>query len=178
MVCKFPAWSTTIPSSCPKNLGATLLGSLSDLPDLVRKMRAEVVVVAYSSGDQKSMVGVLRNVMAEGASVWVVPRLFELGRRGSSGDHLWGLPLTYLRSPALFRQWALKRVFDLVLTGVGVLLLSPLMLLISAAVYLDCWATHSPPSEEDHTGGATLRAAEVPHHASRRAQLGNDAMGR
>ena len=79
MVCKFPAWSTTIPSSCPKNLGATLLGSLSDLPDLVRKMRAEVVVVAYSSGDQKSMVGVLRNVMAEGASVWVVPRLFELG---------------------------------------------------------------------------------------------------
>jgi exopolysaccharide biosynthesis polyprenyl glycosylphosphotransferase len=122
----------------PAELGATLLGGLSDLPDVVRRMKAEVVVVAYSSGDQKCLVGALRDAMAEGASVWVVPRLFELGWKGSSGEHLWGLPVMYLRSPALFRpQWALKRVFDLVLTGVGVLVLSPLLLLISAAVYLD-----------------------------------------
>ncbi len=122
----------------PAELGATLLGGLSDLPELVRKMKAEVVVVAYSSGDQKSMVGALRDAMAEGASVWVVPRLFELGWKGSSGEHIWGLPVVYLRSPALLRpQWALKRVFDLILTWIGVLVLSPLLLLISAAVYLD-----------------------------------------
>lgn len=119
-------------------LGTTLLGGLSDLPDLVRKMKAEVVVVAYSSGDQKTMVSALRDAMTEGALVWVVPRLFELGWKGPSGGHLWGLPVMYLRSPALLRpQWALKRVFDVLLTGIGVLVLSPLFLLISAAVYLD-----------------------------------------
>lgn len=122
----------------PSELGATLLGGLSALPGLVRSMKVEVVVVAYSSGDQKSMVGTLRHAMAEGASVWVVPRLFELGWKGSSGEHIWGLPVMYLRSPALFRpQWALKRVFDLTLTGIGVILLSPLLLLLAGAVYLD-----------------------------------------
>ena len=122
----------------PAELGTTLLGGMSDLSDLVRKLKVEVVLVAYSSGDHKTMVSALRDAMAEGALVWVVPRLFELGWKGSSGEHLWGLPVMYLKSPALLRpQWALKRVFDVILTGIGVLVLSPLLLVISAAVYLD-----------------------------------------
>lgn len=121
-----------------EDLGTTLLGDVSKLPKLVRATKAEVLIVAYSSGDQRAMVGTLREAMAEGASVWVVPRLFELGWKGPRGDHIWGLPVMRLRAPAAYRpQWALKRLFDLVLTGLGVIVLSPVFLLIAAAVYFD-----------------------------------------
>lgn len=122
----------------PEELGAPLLGEISDLPKLVRARAAEVLIVAYTSGDQRAMVGKLREAMNGGASVWVVPRLFELGWKGPRGDHIWGLPVMRLRAPAAYRpQWALKRLFDLVLTGVGVLLLSPVFLSIATAVYFD-----------------------------------------
>lgn len=122
----------------PAELGTKVLGGLSDLPKLVRATEAKVVIVAYSAGDQKAMVGTLREIVAKGASVWIVPRLFELGWRGLNGDHIWGLPVMHLRSPAQYRpQWALKRLFDVVLTATGVLILSPLLFLITAAVYFD-----------------------------------------
>ncbi|MBA3628085.1 MAG: exopolysaccharide biosynthesis polyprenyl glycosylphosphotransferase [Actinobacteria bacterium] len=119
-------------------LGTTVLGGISDLPELVRATGAEVVLVTYSSGDEKTMVGTLRDTIAEGASVWIVPRLFELGWRGQNGDHIWGVPVMHLKSPAQYRpQWAFKRFFDLVFTGVSLLVLSPLLLLIGGAIYLD-----------------------------------------
>ncbi len=122
----------------PAELGTPLLGGLSDLPRLVRATEAKVVVVAYSSGDQRDLIEILRETIAEGASVWVVPRLFELGWSGQRGDHIWGLPVMHLKSPAHYRpQWALKRLFDIALTAGALVLLSPLLLGATAAVYLD-----------------------------------------
>jgi exopolysaccharide biosynthesis polyprenyl glycosylphosphotransferase len=119
-------------------LGAPILGGLHEVPRLVRAHGIHIVIVAFCSSNQGNMVDVIRSAMMNGAQGWVVPRLFELGSRPYSGDHLWGLPMMRLQTPARSRpEWALKRAFDFVLAGIGVFLLWPVMALIAAAVLVE-----------------------------------------
>lgn len=126
------------PQFPPAELGARILGSLNEVPRLVRSHQIHVVIVAFSSSQQGSMVEVIRGAMANGAQGWVVPRFFELGSRSYVGDHLWGLPVVRLQTPARSRpEWALKRGLDFLLAGIGVLLLSPLMCAVALAVFME-----------------------------------------
>jgi exopolysaccharide biosynthesis polyprenyl glycosylphosphotransferase len=119
-------------------LGARLVGGLSDLPDLVRSHEVDVVIVAFSNGSQASLVEVIRAAMASGATVWVVPRFFELGAAGNSKDHLWGIPVVRLNPPARSRpEWILKRAIDFAVAAVGCILISPLLALIALAVLVE-----------------------------------------
>ena len=119
-------------------LGTRFLGGLSDLPDLVRSHQIEVVIVAFSSGDQSSMIDTIRAAMAGGASVWVVPRFFELGSAGGEGDHLWGLPVVRLQPPARSKPgWVVKRTLDFVLAALGVVVTAPLMGIIALATLIE-----------------------------------------
>jgi exopolysaccharide biosynthesis polyprenyl glycosylphosphotransferase len=119
-------------------LGAEVLGDLSDVPYLVTSRRIDVVIVAFSSSEQASMVDVIRAAMARGAQVWVIPRFFELGYASPTSDHLWGLPVVRLQTPARIRPaWILKRAMDFSLAGLGILTLSPLLAIIAAAICLE-----------------------------------------
>ncbi|HEU4480986.1 MAG TPA: sugar transferase, partial [Actinomycetota bacterium] len=118
-------------------LGTRLIGDTSSLPDLIRSHEISNVIVSFSSGDQANMVSVMRAAMTAGATVWVVPRLFELGGAGTS-DHLWGLPLVKLQPPARSRpEWFFKRAIDYVLAGIGAVILAPVMALIALGVYVE-----------------------------------------
>jgi exopolysaccharide biosynthesis polyprenyl glycosylphosphotransferase len=119
-------------------LGAPTIGRLADVPNLVRERSIEVVLVAFSATDHGSMVDLIRSTMSAGATVWVVPRFFELGAADSNGDHVWGLPVMRLQAPARSRpEWVMKRALDFIMAGIGVLLLSPILAVIAALVYLE-----------------------------------------
>jgi FlaA1/EpsC-like NDP-sugar epimerase len=119
-------------------LGARLVGGLRDLPDLVRSYDIDVVIVAFSNGSQASQVEVIRAAMAGGATVWVVPRFFELGASGHTKDHLWGIPVVRLNLPARSRpEWIIKRAIDFALAAVGCIVLAPVLGVITLAVLLE-----------------------------------------
>ena len=119
-------------------LGARLVGGLDDLPQLVRTHDVDVVIVAFSNSNQASLVEVIRASMAGGATVWVVPRFFELGAAGESKDHLWGIPVVRLNPPARSRpEWILKRAVDFLFAAIGCVLLSPLLGAIALAVMIE-----------------------------------------
>ena len=118
-------------------LGTRLVGGLSDLPDLIERHGVENVIVAFSSGDQAGMVDVIRTAMSRKVSVWIVPRFFELGS-SSQKDHLWGMPVARLQTPARHRpEWVLKRALDYVLSVAAVILLSPLLAVITLLILLE-----------------------------------------
>jgi exopolysaccharide biosynthesis polyprenyl glycosylphosphotransferase len=126
------------PKYGPSELGAAVLGGTRDIPAIVADKDIAHILVAFSSGDQRNMVGVMRDALATGASVWVVPRLFELGASGSSGDHLWGLPLSRLRPPARSRRsWVVKRTLDFALACAALILLAPVFAAIALAILID-----------------------------------------
>lgn len=119
-------------------LGARLIGSLSDIPAIVTERRIDVVIVAFSTGDQGNMIDVIRDVMSSGADVWVVPRFFELGFAGGASDHVWGLPMVRLQTPARSRpMWLLKRALDFILASVAVVVSAPVMGIVALATLVD-----------------------------------------
>lgn len=126
------------PKYAPNELGTRTIGGLSEIPEIVKTHNIDVVLVAFSASGQHSMVEVIRGAMAAGATVWVVPRFFELGAADTGGDHLWGLPVMRLQAPARSRpEWIMKRTIDFVLAGLGVLALSPVLAILALLVLLE-----------------------------------------
>ena len=126
-----------------------LIGAFaSDEPssDMRSRLRALVTMLQINNIDTVMFIGsigedffgsVLDIVDAAGCQVFSMPRNSSLWgvepRLASRG----GMPLIQLTRPALrARQLVLKRAFDLVLAGGGLLLLSPLYAGLAAAVWL------------------------------------------
>jgi exopolysaccharide biosynthesis polyprenyl glycosylphosphotransferase len=117
---------------------APVLGRLSELPGLLRAGAADVVVVAYADVAEMAMVDVLRACDGTGVEVLSVPRFFELRRSRHGDEHVAGISLVRLRRPpSAAVTWPLKRVMDVVVAGLGLVLASPLLALIALAVRLE-----------------------------------------
>ena len=126
------------PKYGPSELGTRTIGALADIPRLVESHKIQVVLVAFSASSQHSMVEVIRGAMASGATVWVVPRFFELGAADTGGDHLWGLPVMRLQAPARSRpEWIMKRTIDFLVAAVGVVALSPVLALLALLTLIE-----------------------------------------
>jgi exopolysaccharide biosynthesis polyprenyl glycosylphosphotransferase len=109
-----------------------LLGTLEDLPRIVNECQVERVIVAFSGDADAHMAAVLGGLRALDIQVDVVPRLFELlGPRvdlhAVEGLPLVGLPSTR-HSPGALSS---KRLLDIVGASLGLVVLSPLFLLIA-----------------------------------------------
>ena len=126
------------PKYANNELGTRTIGALTDIPELVKSHNIDVVLVAFSAASQHSMVEVIRGAMSAGATVWVVPRFFELGAADTGGDHLWGLPVMRLQAPARSRpEWIMKRTLDFAFAAVGVILTAPLLALLALLVRIE-----------------------------------------
>ena len=115
--------------------GLPLLGGAADLSTVVGEQHVSNIVVGYGGISSSDLVDVLRTADRANLEIHVVPRLFELSTRRGSDDHIWGLPLVRLREPANRRlTWRAKRTFDFVSAALALLLVSPVLLAVAAAV--------------------------------------------
>ncbi len=115
-----------------------LLSGLAELPDLLRANRIRNVIVAFTASPGTSLVETLRSCDRMACEIFFVPRLHELHGAGPATEALWDIPLTRL-SRASYRtlMWRTKRLFDVVVSALALVLLSPLMLLCALAVRLE-----------------------------------------
>jgi exopolysaccharide biosynthesis polyprenyl glycosylphosphotransferase len=119
-------------------LGTPILGHVADLASIVKQHGITTVIIGFTLADPSQLIALVRRAQSQGASVWVVPRFYELGLPGVTKQHVWGLPLIKLASPPTTRPaWALKRGLDFGLAAVGMLLAAPMMAIISAAILFD-----------------------------------------
>ena len=127
--------------SDPRMDGTTelpVLGGPRNITDVLQRPDVHNVVVAFSSMKESEMVSLIRACDRYRCELFVVPRLYEVHQVESGMDNAWGLPLMRLRR-ATYRSgaWRAKRLFDLVLTGIALLVLGPIMAAIALAVRLD-----------------------------------------
>jgi exopolysaccharide biosynthesis polyprenyl glycosylphosphotransferase len=115
-----------------------VLGGLRQLPELLRANRIRNVIVAFSTSHESSLVEALRSCDRMSCEIFFVPRLHELHGSDHATEALWDIPLTRL-SRASYRTlaWRSKRLFDVVVSAVALVLLSPVMLLCALAVRLE-----------------------------------------
>jgi exopolysaccharide biosynthesis polyprenyl glycosylphosphotransferase len=118
--------------------GYPVLGQTEDLPHLMDQYGVDEVIIATPEAPDEEMVQLISLCYREGVSIKVFPDVFELMAAGVTIDDLGGLPLLNVRDVAL-RGWKLtfKRAMDLVGSAIGLVLLSPLMMLIALLIKLD-----------------------------------------
>jgi exopolysaccharide biosynthesis polyprenyl glycosylphosphotransferase len=116
----------------------TVLGGPTGLPEFVRLLDVERVVIAFSNDPHEETLELIRSLKDLDVQVDIVPRFFELlgpgvGIHTVEGLPLFGLPPFQLSNSSTF----LKRTVDLVLSLSAVVLAMPLCALIAALIKLD-----------------------------------------
>lgn len=124
--------------SAPAIGGFKVLGCTDDLPRLIDEQAVDEVIIAMPEADDDEMLRVASLAHRDRVSLKVFPTLFEMMAAGVTIDDLGGLPLLTIRDVAL-RGWNLtfKRSMDLAGSAVGMVLLSPFLLLIAVLIKLD-----------------------------------------
>jgi exopolysaccharide biosynthesis polyprenyl glycosylphosphotransferase len=116
----------------------TLLGSPERLPELIRLLDVERVIVAFSNDSHEETLSLIRSIKDYDVQIDIVPRLFEvLGTK--VGIHtVEGIPLVGLPPLRLSRSSRLlKRGMDLVFSALGLLVLLPLFVAVAVLIKLD-----------------------------------------
>ncbi len=117
--------------------GASVLGAIGDLRDLIRQTGAECVFVASSALSSAEIAHVAKAVRREGVEVRVTASLPEMLASRLTVQPIGGMMALSLKPVRLSgTQAAVKRAFDLSASSLGLLVLSPGLLLIAAAVKL------------------------------------------
>jgi exopolysaccharide biosynthesis polyprenyl glycosylphosphotransferase len=114
-----------------------VMGSVTDLRDLIRDTGAECVFVASSAMSPEEMGHVAKAVRLEGVEVRITATMPEVLASRLTVQPLGGLTALSLRPVRLTgTQVVAKRAFDLTVAGIGTLLLSPLFVIIGLAIKL------------------------------------------
>jgi exopolysaccharide biosynthesis polyprenyl glycosylphosphotransferase len=114
--------------------GQTLLGTIVDLPRICAEMAVDRVLVAFSQTPPTWVVAILRELPSD-VRISVVPRLFELVTWQSKIEELHGLTVMDVAPPRLgMFSRATKRALDVTVSAALLLLLSPVMVVVAAAI--------------------------------------------
>ena len=143
------------------------LGTLSAVPELVRKHSIDAVVIADVEGFEERLTAATRSFDGKGVAVLLVPRLWELHGSVRGCEMIRGIPLVRLRRPAYESlTWPLKRRW-----------IWPSPPLHSSCCLPCCWpapcscvASRPRNHLSSGTNGAqwpALRSVQVPEFASR-----------
>ena len=118
--------------------GPVLGSSLGEIPSILEQVRPDELILAESDFDETQVLEVVQQAHRQGVRVKLAPDTTDL--LVQKGEYVTGMgvPLFELRPPILAGwDWAVKRTFDLLLSGIVVVVGLPLWLLVALAIKLD-----------------------------------------
>lgn len=118
--------------------GTPVLGKTDDIPDIILTENVKEVIIAMPETTHSEILKIVSKCDRGKVAVKVFPDVFQIMASEVSIGDLGGLPLLTMRDTAL-RGWRLmvKRGVDLVGSAIGLVLMSPIMMLIAILVKLD-----------------------------------------
>jgi exopolysaccharide biosynthesis polyprenyl glycosylphosphotransferase len=122
---------------------APMLGTLADVPQLIRQYHVGELIIAAPRLEQRDVLELVANCARERVNVKLFPDIVQIMSSEVTTSDLTGLPMVQIRDVAL-RGWnlALKRAMDLVVSAIGLILISPLLMALAVAVRL--WGGPGP----------------------------------
>jgi exopolysaccharide biosynthesis polyprenyl glycosylphosphotransferase len=116
----------------------TVLGTPDELPQIVRTLNVERVIVAFSQDSAGQTVNLVRALRESEVQIDIVPRLFEVIGPKVDVHTVEGLPLVGL-SPVVLSPSSrlLKRSVDIVGASIGLIVAAPMFALIAGLIWQD-----------------------------------------
>jgi len=111
------------------------IGTLEDIPRIFHRDAIDEVVFVVPRSRLNSLQGAIDDCETEGVSVTIAVDLFDTKLARSSVSELEGMPLLRFRTTHA-KEWELllKRLFDFGASGLGMLVLSPLFLVMAILI--------------------------------------------
>jgi exopolysaccharide biosynthesis polyprenyl glycosylphosphotransferase len=118
--------------------GLPCLGSVADAESIVKQHEIDHVFVALPHASSEAMMTLLDCLTRSCVSIHVVPDLLQFMVLRSRVEDLDGLPTINLSETPL-EGWSrfVKRAFDLLVAGAALIVLSPVMLAVAIAIWLE-----------------------------------------
>jgi exopolysaccharide biosynthesis polyprenyl glycosylphosphotransferase len=114
------------------------LGSIDNLPRIVQEESIDEVIITLPWMYHRKIIRIMTQCEREGVRALLVPDLFQMSLSRMDVDDLGGIPMIGVKAISI-TGWKLitKRAIDFTIALVGLIVLSPLMLLIALAIKLD-----------------------------------------
>ncbi len=118
--------------------GVPVLGNAESLTDVLFQQRVDDVLIALPHAPHGEILDLVSRCEQARVNVRVFPDVFQIMASEVSVNDLNGVPLVTIRDVGL-RGWrlTLKRVIDVILSSIILVLMSPLLLLVAVLVRLD-----------------------------------------
>jgi exopolysaccharide biosynthesis polyprenyl glycosylphosphotransferase len=114
------------------------LGGLDDLNREIRARAADVLLIADGDFAERRLLDLVRTPVAQRCDLLVVPRLHHFAMQTGLGDHIGSIPVYRVRTPNLRGPARMvKRVFDVLVSGLALLTVAPVMGLCALAVRIE-----------------------------------------
>ncbi|HEY6952388.1 MAG TPA: sugar transferase [Bacteroidota bacterium] len=118
--------------------GAKILGTTPDIPALLKRHNVHDILVGLDSTEHDQLVDVINSCNGHDVSMKIMPDLYDIVSGQARISSIYGFPLMEVM-PQIMRPWeaALKRVLDILVSSLVLLLGVPAWLIIAAAIKLD-----------------------------------------
>jgi putative colanic acid biosysnthesis UDP-glucose lipid carrier transferase len=117
--------------------GSTLLGGLSDLAMFVNRNRVDVIFIALPMRQVQRVMDLLEELRDTTASIYFVPDIFVMDLIQARTTELEGMPVVAMcETPFQGTRGVVKRIMDVVISSLALVLLSPFLLIVALLVKL------------------------------------------
>ena len=119
-------------------INVPVIGAIADIPRIIDEYAVDEVIIGLPESSHQEIVGIISLCEREKVGIRVFPDVFQIMASEVTIGDLGGLPLLTIRDVAL-QGWrlTLKRGMDVVLSSIGLVLISPFMLFIALLIKLD-----------------------------------------
>lgn len=118
--------------------GIKVEGTTEQLSDIIEKYNAKEIIIALEKEDHDVLVDVISKTEGKNLSLKIVPDLYEILSGQARTSQIYGMPLIDIM-PELMPEWEkkLKRLMDIVISLLLLLISLPITILTSIAIKID-----------------------------------------
>lgn len=112
-----------------------LLGKYQELPKLIVEHDVEEVIIAVESGDHKDLEHILSLLEHLQVNVNIIPDMYDILSGSVKMNSIYGVPLIRVNHEIMPAwQFSVKRLLDIFISTLALILLSPLLLVMALAI--------------------------------------------